>query len=80
VSVQKKGTQFVVDFKGVELPLEVQRKISAEIQSVVLRELAQVDLKGDLKAKVNIPSAIRPPFPPTNGIVLEPAVEGFSSA
>ncbi len=66
-----KATRFVAELKGIKLPAEVEKRISTEIQQVVMRNLATVDLKGDYAAK--FPGILRPPW---LGIWIEPVVLG----
>lgn len=39
---------FIVKMDGIQLPTDVRQQIATEIQAVVLRHLAGIDLKGDV--------------------------------
>ncbi|MEN9612638.1 MAG: hypothetical protein RLZZ628_3452 [Bacteroidota bacterium] len=43
----KKGTKFVIDLGGLELPENVQAEISKELNKVVMSKLATLDLARD---------------------------------
>ena len=58
-----KGTEFQVKLAGVKLSSDVEKRIAMQIRSLVLTELAKLDLRGDL--------AIRP------GIRLRPMLWGI---
>ena len=58
-----KGTEFQVKLAGVKLSGDVEKRIAMQIRSLVLAELAKLDLRGDL--------AIRP------GIRLRPQLYGI---
>jgi hypothetical protein len=46
------GNDFIVRFEGAELTDKIRSQIAGEIQAVVLREVAKLDLKGDLHAHI----------------------------
>lgn len=65
------GSRFVVDFGNVKLPKEVEKSIELEIRSVVLREVAKLDLRGDLS--FGFPGKFKKPWPwwpGTMGIII----------
>lgn len=64
----KEGSKFVVEFRGMKLPADVEKKISSEIQQAVLRQVASLDLFGNFN--VTIPG-LRP-VPIWRGIVFRP--------
>ena len=47
-----KGSKFVVDFGGADLPPEVAKLMQANIQEAVLRTVARLDFKGDITFKL----------------------------
>ncbi len=44
----KTGSEFIIKLDGLKLPAAVEAAIAKEIQSVVMREIARIDLKGDI--------------------------------
>ncbi len=46
------GSEFVVKLDGIKLPPAVESQIAKEIQATVMREIARIDLKGDLVARI----------------------------
>jgi hypothetical protein len=42
------SSKFVVDLEGFSLPAAIKNRIATEIRRVVMKELASLDLKGDL--------------------------------
>lgn len=48
---KREGSEFVVKLDGIKLPSDVESQIAREIQATVLREIARIDLKGDLVAR-----------------------------
>jgi len=65
------GSRFVVDFGNIKLPKDVERKIELEIRSVVLREVAKIDLLGDVS--IGLPGKFKKPWPwwpGTMGIII----------
>lgn len=57
------GSHFEVKLSGIKLPADVESRVALEIRRVVMRELAGIDLKGDLR--------IAP------GFVIGPSTQGF---
>ncbi len=43
---------FVVRLEGLPLTDEVRSRIAGEIQSLVMREIARIDTRGDLNARI----------------------------
>ncbi|MEK7286662.1 MAG: hypothetical protein AAB035_05120 [Nitrospirota bacterium] len=65
------GSRFVVDFGNIKLSKEVEKRIDLEIRSVVLREVAKIDLEGDLSLR--LPGKFQKPWPwwpGTMGIII----------
>jgi hypothetical protein len=48
----KAGNDFIVKLDGLSLTQEAAQSLAREIQSLVLRELARIDLGGDLHAHI----------------------------
>jgi hypothetical protein len=46
------GSEFIVKLDGIKLPPETEARISQAIQSTVMSELARIDTKGDLVARI----------------------------
>jgi len=46
------GSQFIVHLQGIELPPEIENQIAKEVRAVVMRELARIDLKGDIGFRI----------------------------
>ena len=46
------SSEFIARIDGVKLPPATERQIAQEIQGIVLRELAKIDAKGDLAARI----------------------------
>ena len=47
-----KGTQFVVHLDGIKLPPKAEAIIAKEVRAAALRELARIDLRGDLAFRI----------------------------
>jgi hypothetical protein len=65
------GSRFVVDFGNIKLPKAVEKRIEAEIRSVVLREVATIDSLGDFSTA--LPGRFKKPWPwwpGTMGIII----------
>lgn len=45
-------SEFIVKLDGIKLSKSVEAAISREIQSVVLRHVAEIDLAGDFTARI----------------------------
>jgi hypothetical protein len=52
MATKQEGTQFIVHLQGIKLPAEVEAEIAKEVRSAALRELARVDLRGDLTLRI----------------------------
>ena len=42
-------TEFKVELKGIRLPIDVSKQIESEILKTVMKEIAKLDLEGDLQ-------------------------------
>jgi hypothetical protein len=49
VADRRQGSRFAVDLGELKLPDEIEKGIELEIQKVVLRSLADIDFRGDLR-------------------------------
>lgn len=63
-------SEFRVVLQGLKLPREVERRIEVEIRKAVMREVASIDMKGDLQI---LP---RSKFPSSFETHDEPGVSG----
>jgi muconolactone delta-isomerase len=61
---KREGSEFIVKLDGIKLPAAVEAQIAKEIQAVVLREVARVDMRGDLLTRI--------PFKEWLGIWIRP--------
>lgn len=68
------NTEFKVELKGLKLPDDVTKRIESEIRQTVMKEIAKIDLEGDLQV-ARLPRGIHgiiikipppPPPPPPN--------------
>ena len=48
MTMSEKREDFQVVVEGLQLPKEVSKRLAAEIRLSVLKEIAKLDLKGDL--------------------------------
>lgn len=46
------GSEFILKLSGIKLPPEAEKRIAAELQSTLLRELAHTDLKAGLAVRI----------------------------
>ena len=51
MTMSEKREDFQVVVEGLQLPKEVSKRLAAEIRLSVLKEIAKLDLKGDLVVK-----------------------------
>jgi hypothetical protein len=49
---EKDGSEFILKLTGIKLPAEAEKRIAAELQSTLLRELGRVDLKPGLAVRI----------------------------
>jgi hypothetical protein len=45
-------SQFIVHLQGISLPPDTAAQVAREVQSAALRELARLDLRGDLTFRI----------------------------
>ena len=67
----QEGSEFILKLSGIKLPPEVERRVAAELQSTLLREIARVDLKTGVDLRAGL--AIRIPNRDWFGIWIERA-------
>jgi hypothetical protein len=46
--MDQKSSEFIVKLNGIKLPDKVEQQMADEIGSLVMREMAKTDFKGDL--------------------------------
>jgi hypothetical protein len=63
---KQSGSEFAVKLAGLKLPAEIEKRIATEIRQAVLREIAKLDFKGDLRIRPGIKLG-----PGTLGIAIE---------
>jgi hypothetical protein len=63
----EKSSKFSVEFRGIKLPPEVEKRIASEIQQVVVRNVAELDLPQGVEA---VFPGIRGPI--WKGIIIRP--------
>lgn len=46
------GSEFILKLNGIKLPATVETRISNALRATLMRELAQIDLKSDISARI----------------------------
>jgi hypothetical protein len=49
---KREGSQFIVHLHGIKLTAEAESQIAKEVQAAALRELARIDLRGDVVVRI----------------------------
>lgn len=77
---KRRGSLFVASLGEVKLPDELERRVAGEIQASIIRALAEVDARGDVRRRFPSQSPFEDiQFPPhTQGIWIDPDIRSLS--